>query len=67
VSVWGYPFTPAFYVVATLILAAIAGRRSPMELLTAVITIVSGSLVFYAFGLHRVTMPAAARSRKAIS
>ena len=28
VAVWGYPFTPAFYVLATLILAAIAGRRS---------------------------------------
>ena len=29
VAVWGYPFTPAFYVLATLILAALAGRRSP--------------------------------------
>jgi APA family basic amino acid/polyamine antiporter len=53
VSVWGYPFTPAFYVLATLVLAAIAGRRSPMELLTAVVTIVSGSVVFYTCGLHR--------------
>jgi amino acid transporter len=55
VAVWGYPITPAFYVAATLILAAIAGRRQPVELLTAVITLVSGSLVYYAFGLHRVT------------
>lgn len=53
VAVWGYPFTPAFYVLATLILAGIAGRRSPVELLTAVVTIVSGSVVYYAFGLHR--------------
>ncbi len=53
VAVWGYPFTPAFYVLATLILAALAGRRSPIELLTMVITLVSGSLVYYAFGLHR--------------
>ena len=55
VAVWGYPFTPAFYVAATLILAGIAGRRQPVELLTAVVTIASGSLVYYAFGLHRVT------------
>ena len=53
VAVWGYPYTPAFYVLATLILAAIAGRRSPVELLTMIITLVSGSLVYYAFGLHR--------------
>jgi APA family basic amino acid/polyamine antiporter len=55
VSVWGYPLTPAFYVGATLILAGIAGRRQPIELLTALITIASGSVVYYAFGLHRVT------------
>jgi len=54
VSVWGYPFTPAFYVIVTLVLAAIAGRRAPVELLTSVITIVSGCAVFYAFGLHKV-------------
>ena len=58
VAVWGYPFTPAFYVAATLILAAIAGRRSPIELLTMVITLVSGSIVYYAFGLHRAGVPA---------
>jgi APA family basic amino acid/polyamine antiporter len=53
VSVWGYPITPAVYILATLTLAVIAGQRSPVELLTAVITIVSGSVVYYAFGLHR--------------
>ena len=52
VSVWGYPFTPIIYVGATLALAAIAGSRAPMELLTALITIISGSVVFYAFGLQ---------------
>ena len=55
ISVWGFPFTPIFYVVATLVLAGMAGRREPMQLLAAVITIVSGSVVFYAFGLHTVT------------
>jgi APA family basic amino acid/polyamine antiporter len=53
VSVWGYPFTPLLYVVATLVLAGIAGRRQPVELLTAVITIVSGSVVYYGFGLQK--------------
>jgi APA family basic amino acid/polyamine antiporter len=59
ISVWGYPLTPLFYVTATLVLAVIAGRREPMQLLAAVVTIVSGSVVFYAFGLHKV----AARTR----
>ena len=54
IVVWGYPFTPIFYVAATLLLAAIAGRREPVQLLAALITIVSGSVVYYAFGLHRV-------------
>jgi amino acid transporter len=56
VQVWGYPFTPAFYVLATLILAGISGRRSPIELITAVITVVSGSVVYFAFGLNRVSV-----------
>jgi hypothetical protein len=42
-----------FYVVATLGLAAIAGWREPVQFLAAVITIVSGSAVYYAFGLHK--------------
>jgi hypothetical protein len=42
-----------FYVAATLILATIAGRRQPMQLLAAVITIVSGLVVYYAFGLQK--------------
>jgi APA family basic amino acid/polyamine antiporter len=53
IAVWGYPLTPIFYVAATLILAAIAGRREPIQLLAALITIASGSVVYYAFGLHK--------------
>jgi APA family basic amino acid/polyamine antiporter len=53
VAVPGYPFTPLFYVAVTLILAGMAGMREPVQLLTALITIVSGSVVFYAFGLHK--------------
>jgi APA family basic amino acid/polyamine antiporter len=59
VSVWGYPFTPLFYVLVTLVLAGIAGWREPLQLLAAVITIVSGSVVYYAFGLHKVAAPIA--------
>lgn len=65
VSVWGFPVTPLFYVLATLILAGIAGSRQPMQLLAAVITIVSGSAVYYAFGLHKVAKPAA-EARRAV-
>ena len=57
VSVWGYPFTPLFYVIVTLVLAGIAGARERMQLLAAVVTIVSGSAVYYAFGLHKVASP----------
>jgi amino acid transporter len=58
IAVWGYPFTPIFYVAATLVLAAIAGRREPVQLFAALVTIVSGSVVYYAFGLHKATPPA---------
>jgi APA family basic amino acid/polyamine antiporter len=53
IAVPGYPFTPIFYVGVTLVLAGIAGARDPMQLLAAVVTIVSGSVVYYLFGLHR--------------
>jgi amino acid transporter len=59
VSVWGFPFTPIFYVTVTLVLAGMAGWRDPLQLLAAVVTIVSGSVVFYAFGLNRVVRPGA--------
>ena len=58
IRVWGYPFTPLFYVLVTLVLAGIAGWRDPTQLLAALATIVSGSIVYYAFGLHKVAAPA---------
>ena len=64
VSVWGYPFTPLFYVFATLVLAMLAGRREPMQLLAAVITIVSGSVVYYGFGLHKNAAPPVTEARR---
>jgi APA family basic amino acid/polyamine antiporter len=64
VAVWGYPVTPALYVLVTLLLAGIAGSREPVQLLTALVTIFSGSVVYYAFGLHRRTAAAShARER----
>jgi len=53
VVVWGYPVTPVLYVAVTLLLAGIAGWREPVQLLAALVTIVSGSIVYYAFGLQR--------------
>jgi amino acid transporter len=64
VAVWGYPFTPLFYVLVTLILAGIAGSRQPGQLLAAVITIVSGSVVYYAFGLNKVAPPRAIAAKQ---
>jgi basic amino acid/polyamine antiporter, APA family len=58
VSVPGYPFTPLFYVLVTLLLAGMAGWREPLQLLAAVVTIASGSVVYYAFGLHRTSAAA---------
>jgi APA family basic amino acid/polyamine antiporter len=58
IKVWGYPFTPIFYVLATLILAGIAGSREPTQFLAAIITIASGAVVYYAFGLHKIRPPA---------
>jgi cation transporter-like permease len=57
VAVWGYPLTPVIYIAATLVLAAMAGSREPMQFAAAIITIVSGSVVYYAFGLHKVSPP----------
>jgi len=48
ISVPGYPFTPLFYVIVTLVLAGMAGSREPMQLLAAVVTIVSGSVMYFA-------------------
>jgi amino acid transporter len=52
IAVPGYPYTPLFYVIVTLVLALIAGSRDPMQFLAAVVTIVSGSVVYYALKLR---------------
>jgi APA family basic amino acid/polyamine antiporter len=44
--VWGFPFPPALFVGATLLFAALAASRSPIELLAAVVTIASGCIAF---------------------
>ena len=67
IAVWGYPLTPIFYVLVTLVLAAIAGWREPVQLLAAVVTIVSGSVVYYAFGLHKAAAPTALDAERAES
>jgi APA family basic amino acid/polyamine antiporter len=47
VVVTGYPFTPAIYVGATLLFAALAVQRNPWEVLGALLTITSGLAVYY--------------------
>jgi APA family basic amino acid/polyamine antiporter len=42
----GYPFTPAIFIVATLLFAVLAARRNPWELAAAVVTLASGTLVY---------------------
>lgn len=42
----GYPFTPAIFIGATLLFAALAAKHSPIELAAAVITIASGCLLY---------------------
>ena len=59
VPVAGYPITPAVFVIATLVLAALAGQRNPGELAAAAITIVSGSVVFFVLKKTSRTIKAA--------
>ncbi len=47
VVVTGYPFTPALYVGATVLFAALAVKRNPWEVLGAALTILSGLAVYY--------------------
>lgn len=67
IAVWGYPLTPIFYVLVTLVLAGIAGWREPVQLLAAIVTILSGSVVYYAFGLHKAAAPMALDAQRAES
>ena len=46
VIVPGYPLTPAFYVIGTLVLAGIAGVNNPKELMTAIFTLLTGSVIY---------------------
>ena len=43
----GYPFTPAIYVGATLLFAALAVRRNPWEIMGTAVTILSGLPVYF--------------------
>lgn len=44
---WGYPVVPAVYIFVTLVLAMIAAARAPAQFTAALVTIASGSLVYY--------------------
>jgi len=45
----GYPWIPALFISFTLLFAAIAATRNPWEMLAAVLTIVSGVLMYFLF------------------
>lgn len=49
----GYPIVPAFFVTATVVLAAAAVWRNPVELLFAMLTFLAGGLLYYVFRLQR--------------
>jgi APA family basic amino acid/polyamine antiporter len=49
----GYPWAPAIYVTFTFMLVAIAALRTPVEMLAALITILSGVIVYYYFAADR--------------
>ncbi len=51
IDVPGYPLTPVLFVSGTLTLAGIAGMNNPVELIAALMTIVTGSVTY--LGLER--------------
>ena len=53
IRVPGYPVTPAFYVIGTLVLAGIAGSNNPAELAAALCTMLAGSLIYLALERYR--------------
>ena len=51
----GYPWAPVVFIVFTLLFAGLAAVANPWEMLAAVLTIVSGLIVYAMFGRkHRI-------------
>ena len=53
VAVPGYPLTPACFVLGTLVLAGIAGVNNPVELTTALLTLLTGSVIYLVLKKYR--------------
>lgn len=53
VTVPGYPVTPACFVLGTLVLAGIAGVNNPVELTTALLTLLTGSVIYLVLKRYR--------------
>lgn len=51
ISIPGYPFVPGFFIIATVVLAAISTYRRPSEIIFTVITVITGLALYYLF--HR--------------
>ena len=49
----GYPWAPITYVSFTLLFAVLAAMRTPLEMLAAILTILSGIIVYYYFARRR--------------
>ncbi len=43
----GYPIVPAFFIAATVLLAALAAWRNPVELLFTLITFIAGAILYF--------------------
>ena len=48
-ELWGYPWIPAVFIGFTLLFAGIAATRDPWEMLAAIITVISGVIIYFIF------------------
>ena len=51
----GYPWAPAIFIIFTLLFAALGAIRQPIEMLAAVITLLTGAAVYYLSSKYAVT------------
>ena len=52
----GYPWAPGIFITFTLLFAGLAATINPMEMLAAVITIVSAVIIYWVFGRRHQTI-----------
>ena len=52
----GYPWAPAIFICATLVLAGLAATRNPWEMLAALMTVLSAVILYLLFGRKHQTL-----------